>query len=64
MNVDRPAGTGIRFEPGVVKSTRLVPIAGKRVIQGQAGLVNGPLDAPGAKDRALALARARGYQGA
>jgi urease subunit gamma/beta len=64
MKVDRPAGTGIRFEPGVVKSARLVPISGHRVVRGQAGLVNGPLDAPGARDRALALARARGYLGA
>jgi len=64
MKVDRPAGTGIRFEPGVVKSARLVPIAGHRVVRGQAGLVNGPLDEPGAKDKALALAKARGYLGA
>jgi urease subunit gamma/beta len=64
MKVDRPAGTGVRFEPSVVKSVRLVPIAGHRVIRGQAGLVNGPLDAPGAKDRGLALAKARGYLGA
>jgi urease subunit gamma/beta len=64
MKVDRPAGTGVRFEPGVVKSVRLVPIAGDRVIRGQAGLVNGPLDARGAKDRGLALAKARGYLGA
>lgn len=64
MKVDRPAGAGIRFEPGVVKSVRLVPIAGDRVVRGQAGLVNGPLDAPSAKDAALERARARGYQGA
>ena len=64
MKVDRPAGTGVRFEPSVEKSVRLVPIAGDRVIRGQAGLVNGPLDAAGAKVRGLALARARGYLGA
>jgi urease subunit gamma/beta len=64
MKVDRPAGTGIRFEPGVVKSARLVPISGARVVRGQAGLVNGPLDATGARDRALALAKSRGYLGA
>ncbi len=28
MKVDRPAGAGVRFEPGVTKSVRLVPIAG------------------------------------
>ncbi|MHC2433911.1 urease subunit beta [Bradyrhizobium sp. USDA 4451] len=64
MKIDRPAGAGIRFEPGVTKSVRLVPIAGNRVVLGQAGLVNGPLDAPSARDAALKQARARGYQGA
>ncbi len=64
MKVDRPAGTGVRFEPGVAKTVRLVPIQGSRVIRGQAGLVNGALDAAGAKDKSLALARARGYLGA
>jgi urease subunit gamma/beta len=64
MKIARPAGTGIRFEPGVVKSVWLVPIAGDRVIHGQAGLVNGPLDAPDAKQQAIVRARARGYLGA
>ncbi|TYL98686.1 urease subunit beta [Bradyrhizobium rifense] len=64
MKVDRPAGAGVRFEPGVAKSVRLVPIAGARVVRGQAGLVNGSLDAPSALERALKLAADRGYQGA
>jgi urease subunit gamma/beta len=64
MKIDRPAGAGVRFEPGVTKSVRLVPIAGDRIVRGQAGLVNGPLDAPSARDDALKLARARAYQGA
>ena len=64
MKIDRPSGTGIRFEPGVVKSVRLVPIAGNRVVRGQAGLVNGPLDEAGAKAKSLALAKSRGYLGA
>lgn len=64
MKVDRPAGAGVRFEPGVAKSVRLIPIAGARVVHGQAGLVNGPLDAPSALERALKLAADRGYQGA
>lgn len=63
MKIDRPAGTGVRFEPGVVKSVRLVPIEGDRVVLGQAGLANGPLDAPSVREAALALAKARGYQG-
>ncbi|MDN3279366.1 urease subunit beta [Frankia sp. RB7] len=64
MKVDRPAGAGVRFEPGVTKSVRLVPIAGARVVRGQAGLVNGSLDAPSALEWALKLAADRGYQGA
>jgi urease subunit gamma/beta len=64
MKVDRPAGTGVRFEPGVVKSVRLTPIDGHRIVRGQAGLVNGPLDEPGAKAKSIALAKARGYLGA
>lgn len=63
MKLDRPAGMGIRFEPGVAKSVRLVPIAGARVVHGQAGLVNGPLEGEGAKARGLELARQRGYRG-
>jgi len=43
---------------------RLVPIRGDRVVIGFAGLVDGPLDAPGAKERALERARACGYLGA
>ena len=42
----------------------LEPFAGARVIRGHAGLVDGPLDADGALDAALALARERGYRGA
>jgi hypothetical protein len=33
-------------------------------VRGHAGLVDGPLDAPGALEQALALARERGYSGA
>jgi urease subunit gamma/beta len=62
--LDVPAGAGVRFEPGIPKSVRLVPIDGLRVVLGQAGLVGGELDAPGARETALDLARARGYRGA
>lgn len=64
MKIDRPAGTGVRFEPGVLKAVRLVPVAGDRIVRGQAGLVNGSLDEAGAKQRSLVLAKARGYLGA
>ena len=41
-----------------------MPIAGLRVVRGHGGLVDGPLDEPGARERALELARERGYLGA
>jgi urease subunit gamma/beta len=41
-----------------------VPIAGLRVVRGHGGLVDGELDAPGAREQALRLARERGYLGA
>ncbi|MGZ4766714.1 MAG: urease subunit gamma [Ilumatobacteraceae bacterium] len=59
-----PAGSALRFEPGVPTDAPLVPIGGARVAIGFAGLVDGPLDAPGAKEAALARAAAHGYLGA
>jgi urease beta subunit len=45
MRPDVPSGGAVRFEAGETKSIRLVPIGGKRVVRGFAGLVDGPLDA-------------------
>jgi urease subunit gamma/beta len=59
-----PAGETVRFDPGVAVEVRLVPLAGGRVVVGFSGLVDGPLDAPGARDAALERARAFGYLGA
>jgi urease subunit gamma/beta len=58
------AGAALHFEPGTTSRVELTPIGGARVIVGFAGLVDGPLDAPGAADRALEKARACGYLGA
>jgi urease subunit gamma/beta len=55
------AGTTVRFDPGVTVSVELANIEGARVVYGFAGLVDGPLDAPGAKERALEKARNCGY---
>ncbi|WP_079062794.1 urease subunit gamma [Peterkaempfera griseoplana] len=55
------AGSSVRFDPGATVEVELVPIGGARVAIGFAGLVDGPLDAPGAKETALARARATGY---
>jgi urease subunit gamma/beta len=57
------AGATRRFEPGETTRVPLAPIGGDRVVVGAAGLVDGPLDAPGAKERALEKARACGYLG-
>jgi urease subunit beta len=34
MRLDVPAGTAVRFEPGIEKLVRLVPLAGRRVVPG------------------------------
>jgi urease subunit gamma/beta len=59
-----PAGSSVRLAPGERRSVELVPIAGERVVVGAAGLVDGPLDAPGQREAALERARACGYRGA
>lgn len=64
MRLCVPAGSSVRFDPGAAAEVALVPIGGDRVAIGFAGLVDGPLDAPGAKDEALRRARACGYLGA
>ncbi|MFC1421559.1 urease subunit beta, partial [Streptacidiphilus cavernicola] len=56
-----PAGSTIRFAPHTTHHVPLQPIAGARIAIGFAGLVDGPLDAEGAKHTALAKARATGY---
>lgn len=61
MHLAIEAGTAVRFEPGETRRVRLVPIGGRRVAIGFAGLVDGPLDEPGARERALERARACGY---
>ena len=40
-----PAGTSVRFEPGLPRDVELVPLAGRRVVPGLRGLAAGPLDA-------------------
>ncbi|MEU4688556.1 urease subunit beta [Actinoplanes sp. NPDC023714] len=40
-----PAGTSVRFEPGIPRDVALVPLAGRRIVPGLRGLAGGPLDA-------------------
>jgi urease subunit beta len=42
--LDVPAGTAVRFEPGVEREVTLVPIAGRRVVPGLRPEWAGPLD--------------------
>ena len=39
-----PAGTSVRFEPGMPRDVELVPLAGLRIVPGLRGLAGGPLD--------------------
>jgi urease subunit gamma/beta len=61
MRLDIPAGSSVRLEPGADVEVGLVPIGGARVAIGFSGLVDGPLDTPGAREAALARAEAEGY---
>src|SRR3954447_17155601 len=61
MRLDLPAGTAVRFEPGEIKTVRLIPLAGERVVYGGSGLVNGALDDPAVKKRALKEMQKRGF---
>jgi urease subunit beta len=44
MRLDLPAGTAVRFEPGDVKTVRLVALGGSRQVYGGSALVMGALD--------------------
>jgi len=48
--LDVPAGTSVRFEPGLSKLVGLVPIAGRRVVPGLRPDRAGPLDTTQPRD--------------
>ena len=64
MRLAVPARTKVFFAPGEPIEVALIPIGGARVVRGHGELVDGPLDEPGAREAALALAREKGYRGA
>lgn len=64
MRLDRPSGTGVRFEPGVAVRVDLVAIGGTGDVHGFGNLTDGSIHDPAVKAAALALARSRGYLGA
>ncbi|MFD6912714.1 urease subunit gamma [Streptomyces virginiae] len=63
MRLAVAAGSSTRFDSGATVEVGLVPVGGDRIAIGFAGLVDGPLDAPGAKSLALVKAAACGYLG-
>ncbi|MEQ9638773.1 MAG: urease subunit beta [Alphaproteobacteria bacterium] len=64
MRLDAPSGVGARFDPGVVKTVRLVKLGGTAEVFGEGGLTNGDTNDADVKAKALAAARAAGYRGA
>ena len=44
MRLDIPAGTSVRFEPGLHRNVTLVPFGGERIVLGFRGDVRGRLD--------------------
>src|SRR5436190_21004132 len=61
MRLDLPAGTAVRFEPGEVKTVRLVALAGLRHVYGGSGLVMRPLDDAGAKEKSIERMQQAGF---
>jgi urease beta subunit len=53
MRLDLPAGTAVRFEPGEIKTIRLIALSGRRQVYGGSGLVMGCLDDPAVRQQAL-----------
>ncbi len=61
MRLDLPAGTAVRFEPGEIKTIRLVALSGSRQVYGGSGLVMGALDDPAVRQQALERVRKEGF---
>jgi len=56
-----PAGTAVRFEPGDEREIELIPLGGKGIVRGLAGLTDGETQSPEARSQALTKARESGY---
>lgn len=61
MRLAIPAGASVWLRPGDAVSVPIRPIAGDRVAVGTTGTVEGRLDDPGVRERALAALRSCGY---
>ena len=53
MRLNIAAATAVRFEPGEEKEVALVAFGGRRMIYGFSNLVNGQLDDPSIKEKAM-----------
>lgn len=62
--LDIPAGTAVRFEPGISKEVTLVSFGGEQHLSGLNNLTNGAASDPAVRAAAIAAAKARGYRGA
>lgn len=57
FRLDLPAATSLRLEPGMTSTVRLVAYGGDRVVYGFRGWVNGRLDDPQVRARAMQAMR-------
>lgn len=64
MRLDRPSGTGMRFEPGEITRVELVTIGGTGEVRGFGRLTEGSIHSGEVRQRALRLAKERNYNGA
>ena len=64
MRLDRPSGTGVRFEPGEIIHVDLVCIGRTSNAHGFARPTEGSINSGEVRQRGLRLAKERGYQGA
>jgi urease subunit gamma/beta len=61
MRLAIPTGDTLWLEPGATVSVGVTPIGGSRVLIGNSGVVDGPLDNPEVRQRALTRLRECGY---
>lgn len=61
MRLDQPTGDALWILPGETVEAGMTPIRGERVIVGNTGVVDGHLDDPDVRDRALIKLRECGY---
>ena len=58
--LDVPSGSAVRWQPGETRSVTLIDIAGKRMVYGFQGLVNGRLN-DNRRREATIMAQSRGF---